>query len=413
MKADLTVSILRDMAELERLRGEWEALLGRASGLHPSLTPTWLLTWWRVFGPSDDRRLRTLAVRDGRELVGLLPLLERRHVYHGLVPMRRLELLASGERHEDEIFSEYLGPIAAAGREDDVARALAGSLDAQRGIWEELVLPALEGDSPAVAAFDAALRAQGFACERTISGQCPYVALPERWDDYLAALSSDDRYMAKRSLRDFEKWAGPSGEVEVARTHEDLQRGRDILHRLHETRWQAGGQDGVFASPVFRRFHDMVMPALLDRGELDLRWLMAKGEPVAVSYSVVDDGRVYFYQSGRATEVPRGVRPGIVLHLYAIKAAIEAGRKEYDFLAGDQRYKTQLSTATRPLVALRVTRPSIAEAARAEVVKGRALLVQARDRAREEWAKRRRPPAGGSALKKATPRAGGAEDLAG
>src|ERR1700677_394520 len=162
MKAALTVSILRDVAELERLRGEWEALLGRASGLHPSLTPTWLLTWWRVFGPSGERRLRALAVRDGRELVGLLPLLERRHVYHRLVPMRRLELLASGERREDEILSEYLGPIAAAGREVDVAAALAGSLASQRAIWEEMVFSALEGEAPAVKAFEAALRAQGF-----------------------------------------------------------------------------------------------------------------------------------------------------------------------------------------------------------------------------------------------------------
>ena len=347
--SNLSVSTLHDVAELERLRGEWEQLLGRSSGLHPSLTPTWVLTWWRVFGPEDGRRLRTLVVREGRELLGLLPLLERRHVYHRLVPMRRLELLASGERREDEILSEYLGPLAAIGREGEVARAIVDHLAAERATWEEMVFSALEGESPAVQALAPAFRARGFACESKVTGQCPFIALPRRWEDYLAALSSDDRYMAKRSLRDFEKWAGATGKVEVARSREDLQKGRTILHQLHETRWQSGGQDGVFASPVFRRFHDMVMPALLDRGELDLRWLMAKGEPVAVSYSVIDDGRVYFYQGGRATTVPKGVRPGIVLHLYAIKAAIEAGRKEYDFLAGDQRYKMQLSTATRPL----------------------------------------------------------------
>jgi CelD/BcsL family acetyltransferase involved in cellulose biosynthesis len=389
MGTALSVSTLREVAELERLRKEWEQLLARSSGLHPSLTPTWLLTWWRVFGPRNGRRLRALVVRSGRELVGLLPLLERRHVYHRLVPMRRLELLASGEDREDEILSEYLGPIVATGREAEVAAALVETLATERATWQEMVFSALEAQAPAVQALEAALRARGFACESKIFGQCPFIPLPKRWEDYLAALSSDDRYMVKRSLRDFERWAGPTGQVVVVKTHEELQRGRKILHDLHETRWQAGGQDGVFASPVFRRFHDLVMPALLERGELDLRWLMAKGEPIAVSYSVIDDGRVFFYQGGRATAVPKGVRPGIVLHLYAIKDAIAAGRREYDFLAGDQRYKMQLSTATRPLTELRVTRPSLAEGARIAVVEGRALLVQARNRARAEWARRR------------------------
>ncbi len=385
----LTVSILTEVAELERLRGEWELLLGRSAGLHPSLTPTWLLTWWRVFGPRDGRRVRTLVVRDGRALVGLFPMLERRHWHHRLVPMRRLEPIAAGEDREDEILSEYLGPIVEAGREPEVVRAIVDHLAAARATWEELVLPALEGEAPAVKLLSPAFRARGLACESKPFGQCPFIALPKRWEDYLAALSSDDRYMVKRSLRDFERWAGKTGGVEVARSHEDLQRGKQILHRLHEHRWQAGGQDGVFASHAFRRFHDMVMPELLDRGELDLRWLVANGAPVAVSYCVVNENRVYFYQGGRATDVPKGVRPGIVLHLHAIRAAIEAGRREYDFLGGDARYKRGLATGTRPLTELRVVRPSLPEAARVAVAAGRALLVEARAKARAEWARRR------------------------
>ena len=241
--------------------------------------------------------------------------------------------------------------------------------------WDEIVLTALQSQAPAVQALEPAFRARGLPCESTIVGQCPYIALPGRWDDYLAALSSDDRYLVKRSLRDFDRWAAGSARVEVVRSHGELQRGKEILHRLHEHRWQAGGKAGVFVSPVFRRFHDMLMPALLDRGELDLRWLEVHGEPVAVSYCVINDDRVFFYQGGRATSVPKGVRPGIVLHLRAIRDAIESGRREYDFLAGDARYKSQLATHTRTLAQLRVTRGSLPETARA------ALAALARRRA--------------------------------
>ncbi len=143
----LTISVLHEMAELERLRGEWEQLLARSSGLHPSLTPTWLLTWWRVFGPLDGRRLRILAVREGRELVGLFPLLERRH---WLPPPRadappRARSPRARDR-EDEILSEYLGPLAAAGRE---ARGGRGprpiTSPPSASTWEEMVFSALEG----------------------------------------------------------------------------------------------------------------------------------------------------------------------------------------------------------------------------------------------------------------------------
>ena len=369
---------MNDVAELERLSDEWEQLLGRSDGDHFSLTPTWVLTWWRVFGSLGGRRLHTLVLRDGETLVGLVPLLLRRHWYRRVVPMRRLELIATGEDSADEIVSEYLGPIAAVGYEDRVVEALVGHLEQGHAAWQEIVFSALDQQAPAAQRLGQAFSARGFTCASRVTAQCPFIRLPKSWDDYLAALSSDDRYMAKRSLRDFEHWAGKDSQIEVARTHEDLARGKEILQRLHTHRWQSGGRDGAFASPIFRQFHDQVMPALLDRGELDLRWLVVEGEPIAVSYSVIHENRIYYYQGGRATEVPKGVRPGIVLHLYAIQAAIEAGRAEYDFLGGDARYKLQLSTATRPLVELRVVRPTFTEAAHVAMEASRALILQAR-----------------------------------
>jgi hypothetical protein len=302
--------------------------------------------------------------------------------------MQRLEMVASGEEQADEIHSEYLGPLAASGREVEVAAALAAHLDEHRAGWHEILLPLLDGQSPAVLALEPAFRVRGLACESAPTLECPFIALPKRWDDYLPSLASEDRYMARRTLRDFEKWAGKGYRIEIATTHEELVRGKEILHRLHEHRWQARGHGGAFASEHFRRFHDMVMPALLDRGELDLRWLVVNGEPVAASYSVVRGGRVYYIQGGRSTEVPKGVRPGIALHLYSIRAAIEAGRTEYDFLGGDARYKQQLSTSTRPLIQLRITRPSLPEAARTTLEAGRKVFLLARSTFRTKKAER-------------------------
>jgi hypothetical protein len=39
-----------------------------------------------------------------------------------------------------------------------------------------------------------------------------------------------------------------------------------------------------------------------------------------------------------------------------------SGRREYDFLGGAARYKTQLALASRPVVQVRAVRPSLVEA---------------------------------------------------
>ena len=143
----------------------------------------------------------------------------------------------------------------------------------------------------------------------------------------------------------------------------DLQEGKRILVLLHEQRWNAAGRDGVFASEIFTRFHDAVQPALLERGSLELVWLRVRGQPVAVAYNIVWDNKVLFYQGGRTLDVPKGVRPGIVLHARLIRAAIEAGRTEYDFLPGTSQYKLQLATASRSVVRVRAAQTPLRDLA--------------------------------------------------
>jgi CelD/BcsL family acetyltransferase involved in cellulose biosynthesis len=101
------------------------------------------------------------------------------------------------------------------------------------------------------------------------------------------------------------------------------------------------------------------MPWLLKRGALDLTWLCVRDQPVAASYSIVWNRKVHHYQGGRSPQVPRGVRPGLVLHAHNIQAAIAAGLREYDFLGGMSRYKIEMATATRPLMRVRIVHPSL------------------------------------------------------
>jgi len=359
----------------DALGTEWEALISRSSARGPAATTPWLSTWWRIFGGSD-RGLRAVTVRDGESLVGLALLVLRPIRLLGVLPVRRIELLGSGEDEADEICSEYLGVLAERGREAEVADALVSALAEHRPRPHELVFPSMDGDDPMVAALERALSRDGYVVDHTETTKAPFIKLPSTFDAYLAALPSAHRYRVRRSLRDFDRWAEKTAQVHWVTTPAELAEGLSVLQRLHGERW--AHQGGVFASPRFRAFHDTVTPQLLERGELQLAWLEAHGRPVAAIYNVVSRGAVSFYQAGRVLDVPRGIRPGYVLHTHAIRRAIELGRTEYDFLGGTSRYKLEFATHTRPIVVLRAARPSLREQAHQLARKAHALASRAR-----------------------------------
>ena len=134
--------------------------------------------------------------------------------------------------------------------------------------------------------------------------------------------------------------------------------------RLHHVRWTRDAETGVFRSSHYLRFHDTVMRKLLERGQLELIWLTVRGEPVAALYGMAWGGKVYAYQTGRLTDLPSAIRPGVVVLAHAIRRAITSGRHEFDLLADEAPYKMQLTETARRLVEVRIVRPCLVEAIR-------------------------------------------------
>ena len=359
LASGLTATVLCDAAALTELRHEWLALQQSSGMDEPMLSPTWLLNWWLIFGGLDGRRLRVVLFHRNERLVGLAPLLLRQVWHRGLIPFRRLEPLGTGEAESDAICPDYLNVLAERGTESTVASALVEVLaHGALGAWDELVIPKMDGEGTMPSLLADAFTSAGYSAQVGETDAAPYIPLPPTWEAYLQALSPSRRYYINRSLRDFEKWAGGPAEVRCAASQTDLEEGRRILVRLHQQRWTEADRAGVFSSSRFTGFHQAVQADLLQTGNLELIWLCAHGEPVAAVYNIIWNGKVYFYQSGRKMDLPESVRPGVVLHAHAIRRAIELSRREYDFLAGAARYKSQLALASRPLVELRATRPS-------------------------------------------------------
>jgi CelD/BcsL family acetyltransferase involved in cellulose biosynthesis len=387
----LACHVLTDFAEVEKLRNAWAELLTRSARPEIVQTPDWLLTWYNVFGSHDGRQLRFGVFREGERLIGLAPLLARRHWYRPGLPFRRLEFLATGERPADAICSEYVNVIAERGKEAAVVNSLAAALNSgEFGQWDEIVLSMMNGETPQPFLLTAAFQRQGLRSTLVTTGHTAYIPLPATWEAYLAALSKNNRTMVRDSVRRFEKWAGLDGRLHRATTQDEMEAGKRILIALHHQRWHGVEQTGVFRSPRFLRFHDEILPVLLRLGAVDLMHLSGPGGgPIAATYNLVWNGQVSFYQSGRKLDVPKNIRPGIVIHASAIRSAIEQGRREYDFLGGAEHYKTQLALASRPIVQVRAVKPCLLETLHRGVEWGmdrtRCFRHNLRDALRRKW----------------------------
>jgi CelD/BcsL family acetyltransferase involved in cellulose biosynthesis len=384
----LEVHVLDRARDLAALEPAWSALWKKRPEL--VLSPTWVRSWWRVYGATGGRKMRFVEVRDSRELVGLWPLLSRVALEKGAVPFRRLEMTGSGERQEDEVCSDYLEPLVDPARSQEVIRAMAEAVAGGRlGAFDDLVVPDMPAGSPAVRELAEALAAHGCDVSLEPCGHCPFVALPSSWDAYLAGLDGDRRYFVKRSLRDFEAWAGKGGfELRRVERETELDPAVRTLVALHEGRWSQGG---VFQSPLFSAFHRHVMRELMRgaEGRLDLLLLRAKGEDIAAVYNLVVGGKTYFYQSGRRTDLPGKVRPGIVIHALAMQRAIAEGQREYDFMKGDSQYKQKLATGAHDLVRLRAVAPTLTARAKVALLRGATAVAREVRRRRAQAA----PPA--------------------
>ena len=376
----LSTRLITDTQDLHDLRPAWEDLHSRSVDRELNLHPLWLLPWWDVFGADEQRALRVLAFLDQDRLVGLAPLLVRPHVYAPALVFRRLENLGSGEQAADETCGDYLGILAERGREADVAAAFAQALvSGGAGTWDELLLASMDGGSPLPTLLQSAFVDCGYLAILEQWSVSPYISMPGTWDEYLAGLKTSRRAQIRKALRNFENWAGEAPVLRRVRSADDLDEGKRILVELHGERWTA---DGVFASARFRRFHELLMPALLAAGGLDLGWISVRGVPVAAFYNFVWENKVSFYQGGRRLDTPAEVQVGMAMHACLIRSAIEEGRREYDFLAGVSQYKTSFALASRPILRLRVARPSMREMARAGLARFVSGARAARDRGR-------------------------------
>lgn len=327
------VECIDDGRGFTALRTEWNDLLRRSTADGPFLTWEWLNAWWNHFGAGSA--LRILTVRANDELIAIAPM----HQPASAMPWwPHLEFLGTGEAGSD-----YLDVIAASGREADAIAALAQFARSHRTALRFSHLPALS-----VAEMLARqLSHEGWAATSAADGVCPFIRLAgHTWDSYLATIGSAHRANVRRRLRGLDKHFDVR--FEQVTSEPDRLEALDALARFHQRRYNAAGGSTAFSTPKLLAFHDEVTRRGIDRGWMRLYVLRLDGVAAAVMYGFACDRRFYFYQHGFDEQYQQH-SAGLALMALTIRAAIDEGLEEFDFLWGEEAYKSLWSHDARQL----------------------------------------------------------------
>lgn len=325
--------------------GDPDSLAADWTGLEERSDCPFFLTWdwigtWLAMTPGLSPLL--LTVRDGPSLVALALLQsarQRRRFRH----TRALLLHRTGDPITDIITIEYNGLLVDRLYRDRVMQSLFAFLKRTRlcgapfGDWDEIHVAMATQEIAQKA------RAEGLVTLELAHKPSWFVdldAVRRGGGVYLESLSSNTRYQIRRAFRLYQEH-GPVT-ANAARSAEEAMGFFAEFKQLHQATWVDRGQPGGFSNSYFENFHRTLLRRCIARGTVELVRVAAGDHLIGQVYNFIHRGRVYAYQTGFAYEADARLKPGLVSHCLCIERHLQNGAHAYDFMAGDNRYKSNL-----------------------------------------------------------------------
>ncbi|MBN8730152.1 MAG: GNAT family N-acetyltransferase [Acidobacteria bacterium] len=330
--------------EWEQVEPVWRALAEARQDSSIFLSADWAGAWLQTFGAELDPVLSVFTCAG--EDVGVCVLSRsRRRIL--LVPVTRCSLNCTGEACDETPYLEFNTLLCRAGWEETVAEALGDQLATEQ--WDEF---AVDGCSPGLA-YEALRRSlQRLDVETEEDWRRSYhidlAALRRTGTRYEAVLSGNMRGQLRRKAKAFSR----NGDLTIraAGSEEEALEDWEHLAALAKARWTGRGRATPFHSHRFLLFHRTLLRSCFGQGEAQVLRVMAGPVLLGFLYCLVHRRKVYLYQSGMQYAGDSSQSPGMVAIGQAVTHYLEAGMDDFDFLAGEERYKRCLATGARPLV---------------------------------------------------------------
>lgn len=325
------------------LADDWQALEARSNN-DVFLSWAWISTWLQQYQPNAI----VVKAEHAQQLVGLGILVVKHETRRlGLVHCKQLHLHQTGNPSQDQIWIEYNDFLTSKPCQQDMLRYLQQQLK-----WNELVIGAIrEGDLANLN------NSANLPAHELWSAPSFQVSLTPQ-QDYLAERSRNTRYQIRRSAK---RYTQQHGELAIRRPNNSAQALQwfNDIGPVHKKRWGTGRNGSGYANPEFVGFHQQLIKGYWHTGLVDLVRLYAGDELIASFYNLTYRGKVYFYLGGLQATTDNKLKPGLLGHSLCIEDYTQRGFHTYDFMGGNERYKTQLADFHCQLHKVALQQPNI------------------------------------------------------
>ena len=307
--------------DFDGLREEWEGLLPFCSTNTVFVTPVWHRIWWESFGRSSE--LRLLSVRSNGSLLGIAPLRETGGVLHFI---------------GDTDVCDYNDFLVRQGSEEAFYPALFEYLNRQPSRIE---LQSVPESSPTLQYIPPQGEKWGYTVKVEVEDVAPVASLPSTWDGFVASLRKKNRHELRRKLRRLD--ASGAFAQQVYQDPATLPGDMSDFFRLHRG---SRPDKKDFMTAEREQFFTEAAVELSARGHFKLAFLELNAVRIAgcICFDYMDS--YLLYNNGYDLGYSR-LSVGLLNTALAIKQAIEAGKRSFDFLRGGERYKYDLGGKER------------------------------------------------------------------
>ncbi len=306
---------------------DWNALIEKSETATFFQTRESLKLWLKHF-PGEPL---VLGVYDGVNLIGIAPFLKREN---------SLQFLGVAEVLGGNKVSDFGDIITLSGREKEVWEAIINQI--QSASWRtkskiqnnRIELNFIREDSPSLGI----LRELGGKVEEV--DVAPYLDLPATWEEYLGKLDRHNRHELRRKIRKAEEAGIEKVSNDKGERMEEFLRLMEISHE---------GKKNFLSQKMKNFFREIgKIGEIGEIGGIRMRYLEFEDKIIAGVMLFEFKDQYLLYNSGYDPEFSY-LSAGLVMKAYMIKEAIEKGKKVFDFLRGDEKYKYDFGGKERKL----------------------------------------------------------------
>jgi CelD/BcsL family acetyltransferase involved in cellulose biosynthesis len=326
-------------SDFQKMSDIWNRVLEKSRSNNIFLTWEWISTWWKHFG--EGRKLLVLLLKKDGRIIGIVPLMYAQKKMN-LVSLGMIEFIGVGlADYSDLILTE---------EEEDCINAIFDFLERLHLEWDVMDLRHIPGNSDTANMIQRVGRKRGYPIVRkeTI---CQYVPLDRSWEEYYRTLSAKMRKNLSSSLRKCNTIC--MKHIEDAK---DLKDSMQDFFNIY-AKWLGQRHDDVPLDNLDGFLIDLAY-AFLERGWLNLSFILLDKRPISSHFSFIYDNVFYSYQTPW-DESYSNYDIGNLHNMFLLEYSMKNGLKKFDFLRGDEPYKARWKTLRQNNVRILLLRKTI------------------------------------------------------